>query len=62
MAEDHEYGNNFRKSGRPAMEGIIAIDPAGPIFEDNDKLLLNKKDAKVVQVLHTDTDTLGYRD
>ena len=42
------------------MEGIIAIDPAGPIFEDNTALKLDRNDAKVVQVLHTDTGTLGY--
>ena len=44
------------------MEGIIAIDPAGPIFEDNNSLKLDRNDAKYVQVLHTDTGTLGYRD
>ena len=44
------------------MEGIIAIDPAGPIFEDNNVHLLGRNNAKVVQVLHTDTGTLGYRD
>ena len=44
------------------MEGILAIDPAGPIFEDNNELKLGRNDAKAVQVLHTDTDKLGYRD
>ena len=44
------------------MEGILAMDPAGPIFEDNNELKLSNNDAKAVQVLHTDTDKLGYRD
>ena len=43
------------------MEGILAIDPAGPIFEDNNAInRLDRNDAKAVQVLHTDTDTFGY--
>ena len=44
------------------MEGILAMDPAGPIFEDNNELKLGNNDAKAVQILHTDSDTLGYRD
>ena len=34
------------------MDGILAIDPAGPIFEDN-TLQLSKNDAMAVQALHT---------
>ena len=47
-------------NGDPAMEGILAVDPAGPIFEDNDEAKLDKNDARAVQVLHTDIDTWGY--
>ena len=56
----------FRISGSPAMEGIIAIDPAGPIFEDNSETTrLGKNDAKAVQVFHTNSNglfpaVLGY--
>ena len=31
------------------MEGILAIDPAGPIFATNTDLKLGKDDAKAVQ-------------
>ena len=54
----------FRISGSPAMEGILAIDPAGPIFENNKRpTKLGREDAKAVQVLHTNSkgwDALGY--
>ena len=56
----------FRSSGSPAMEGILAIDPAGPIFEDNSETTrLGKNDAKAVQVFHTNSNglfpfALGY--
>ena len=44
------------------MEGIIAMDPAGPVYETNlETNRLDKNDAKAVQVLHTDTDFLGYK-
>ena len=42
------------------MDGILALDPAGPVFEDNAISRLDRNDAKAVQVLHTDTDTFGY--
>ena len=36
------------------MEGILALDPAGPIFDVNsESTKLGKNDAKAVQVLHT---------
>ena len=36
------------------MEGILALDPAGPIFDVNsEQNKLGKNDAKAVQVLHT---------
>ena len=37
------------------MEGIVAIDPAGPLFETNNVLKLAKTDAKAVQALHTNS-------
>ena len=53
-----------RISGSPAMEGIIAIDPVGPIFESNSEdTRLDKSDAKAVQVFHTNSKgwgRLGY--
>ena len=43
------------------MEGILAIDPAGPVFEGNSAISrLDRNDAKAIQVLHTDIDTFGY--
>ena len=47
------------------MEGILAIDPAGPIFEGNKANKLGKDDAKAVQALHTNSNgpfplALGY--
>ena len=53
--------SNSRNSGSPAMEGILALDPAGPLFESNSELTkLGKNDAKAVQVFHTSTAFLGY--
>ena len=42
------------------LDGIIAIDPAGPNFEHhNRENRLDKNDAKFVEVLHTDAGELG---
>ena len=42
------------------LDGIIAIDPAGPIFQDNsEEKRLNKDDAKFVQALHIDAGEFG---
>ena len=42
------------------LDGIIAIDPAGPNFEHhNTENRLDKNDAKFVEVLHTDAGELG---
>lgn len=54
-----------RNAGNPVMEGILAIDPAGPIFEGNKVNKLGKNDAKAVQVFHTNSNgifpfALGY--
>ena len=38
------------------MEGILALDPAGPIYETNSETTrLGKNDAKAVQVFHTNS-------
>ena len=37
------------------MDGIIALDPAGPIYESNRELKLSKNDARAVQVFHTNS-------
>ena len=48
------------------MEGILAIDPAGPMFETNSEATrLTGNDAKAVQVFHTNSNglfpaVLGY--
>ena len=42
------------------LDGIIGLDPAGPIFKDNyEDGRLSKEDAKFVQVLHIDAGELG---
>ncbi|KAG5879924.1 hypothetical protein JTB14_014396, partial [Gonioctena quinquepunctata] len=43
------------------LSRIIALDPAGPLFEDRPEYIrLNRFDAKVVQVVHTDINALGF--
>ena len=42
------------------LDGILAVDPAGPIFHDNSEdARLNKDDAKFVQALHIDAGEFG---
>ena len=42
------------------LDGIIALDPAGPNFEHHNKEnRLDRNDAKFVEVLHTDAGELG---
>ena len=42
------------------MEGILALDPAGPVFDANSgSTRLGKSDAKAVQVFHTNIRALG---
>ena len=42
------------------LDGIIGLDPAGPIFDENSEVMrLNKGDAKVVQALHIDAGEFG---
>lgn len=41
---------------------IVGLDPAGPLFNTRPKFeRLNKYDADVVQVIHTDDDTFGFK-
>ena len=43
------------------MDGILALDPPGPIFEANSEITrLGPNDAKAVQVFHTDAGGAGY--
>lgn len=40
---------------------IIALDPAGPLFTYRpDDLRLNRRDAKIVEVIHTNGGVLGF--
>ena len=43
---------------------IIAMDPAGPVFNDeqhSSDLRLNERDAPIVEVWHTNTNSLGFK-
>lgn len=41
---------------------IVALDPAGPFFISRpEEERLNKNDAEVVQVIHTDGGTFGFK-
>ncbi|XP_045461255.1 phospholipase A1-like [Harmonia axyridis] len=54
-------GKKFQELNGVKLPRIIALDPAGPFFilrPDSKKL--NKNDAEVVMVIHTDNDKLGY--
>ena len=45
------------------LQKIVGLDPAGPIFDDplhNPNLRLNKEDAKSVETILTNTETLGF--
>lgn len=42
------------------IEGIVALDPAGPWF--NHETTVSRKDANYVQVIHTSSGIVGYRD
>ncbi|KAJ8925430.1 hypothetical protein NQ315_009263, partial [Exocentrus adspersus] len=52
----------YRQTGEK-LPRIIALDPAGPLFSTRpEDKRLNKDDAKVVEVIHTDGGTFGYND
>lgn len=45
------------------LQKIVGLDPAGPIFDDpshNTNLRLNKEDARSVETILTNTETLGF--
>ena len=51
------------RKGNYVLKRIIGFDPAGPIFDDplqHSTLRLNKDDADIVEVIHTNTETKGY--
>ncbi|XP_050315533.1 phospholipase A1-like [Anthonomus grandis grandis] len=56
-------GKLFKKATLETLPRIIALDPAGPLFTSRpvDKRL-NKNDADVVEVIHTDGGTFGFDD
>ncbi|CAH0550788.1 unnamed protein product [Brassicogethes aeneus] len=54
-------GKRVTKLTNQKLPRIVALDPAGPIFTGlSEDERLNKNDAKVVHVLHTDDDLLGF--
>ena len=52
----------FEFTGGRKLTSIVGLDPAGPIFEENDEKTqkLYKDDADFVQVIHTDYKFLGH--
>ena len=51
----------FGKTFSTGLKGIVALDPAGPIFEENDSAhKITKTDANFVQAFHTNTKCLGH--
>ncbi|XP_044746473.1 phospholipase A1-like [Coccinella septempunctata] len=54
-------GKEYRKFTNETLPRIIALDPAGPIFDVRpESRRLNKHDAKVVFVVHTDRLKFGF--
>ncbi|CAG9863706.1 unnamed protein product [Phyllotreta striolata] len=55
-------GKHLQKAGKK-LQRIVALDPAGPLFDVRpvDKRL-NPTDAEVVEVIHTDTGSFGFKD
>lgn len=52
----------YKMTGRK-LPRIVALDPAGPLFvERPDDKRLNKDDAEIVEVIHTDGGTFGFKD
>ena len=52
-------------SDNDSLERIIALDPAGPLFDyvdHNITLRLNRDDAKIVEVFHTNTLHFGFKE
>ncbi|XP_045461252.1 phospholipase A1-like isoform X1 [Harmonia axyridis] len=54
-------GKKFGEISGQKLKRIVALDPAGPLFDLRpDSKRLNKHDAEVVMVIHTDGDKLGF--
>lgn len=54
-------GKIIKKKTEQTLPRIIALDPAGPYFDTRpEEKRLNKNDAKVVQVIHSDGGTFGF--
>ncbi|KAH1014526.1 lipase member H-A [Dendroctonus ponderosae] len=55
-------GKLFKKETSETLPRLIALDPAGPLFSTRpEDKRLNKNDARVVEVIHTDGGTFGFR-
>ena len=54
----------FEFTGGRKLTSIVGLDPAGPIFEENDEKTqkLYRDDADFVQVIHTNTEQLGHKE
>ena len=59
----HHIGNMgyYLMQNNLQMAHIIALDPAAPCFEDYKLRSVQRDDAKLVQVIHTDVEWFGYR-
>lgn len=56
-------GKHVYKHTGQKLPRIIALDPAGPLFVQRpDDKRLNKDDAEVVEVIHSDGGTFGFKD
>lgn len=56
-------GKKVYKLSGQKLPRIIALDPAGPLFiQRPDDKRLNKNDAQVVHVIHSDGGTFGFKD
>ena len=58
------FGKSYFEITGKKLTSIVGLDPAGPIFEENDqkKQKLYKDDADFVQVIHTNTEQLGHKE
>lgn len=59
----HHIGNMgyFLMKNKLQVAHIIALDPAAPCFEDYNLRGVQRDDAKLVQVIHTDVGWFGFR-
>lgn len=54
-------GKLVKEKTEQKLPRIIALDPAGPLFDNRpEDKRLNKNDAEIVEVLHSDGGTFGF--